>query len=406
MPRKDRWSQAVRCWCGLSRGASFLRIDWQRLAMRLYRRRRSMRILIADDDAAFRQLLTKMLESWGYEVVATRDGSEAWLALAAEDAPRLAIFDWRMPGMDGVELCRRIRKELPEPYTYILLLTSQQRDGDLVSGMEAGADDYITKPLNNSELRVRLNAGRRMIELQNELAARAADLEAANRDLESFSYSVANDLLKSLFTIGENAKSIQDLYCGREDDKCKAYTHRIYEKTRHLGQLIGIMHDFFRPTQTLLHREALDLSDMANMAAEKLRAEKPARRAIFSVAAGIKANGDSNLLKTALDNLFENAWKHTVMCEEAVIEFGITEVDGKPAYFVRDNGIGFDMTNAGLLLKPFQRIPGTEKFSGHGIGLATVERIIRRHGGRVWAEGEAGKGATFYFTLSKGGMSS
>jgi len=358
-----------------------------------------MKVLIAEDELAFRHLLEEILVNWGYEIVIAQGGNEAWQALNSKDAPRLAILDWLMPGMNGVELCRKVRKELPEPYTYIILLTSQQRDEDLVTGMEAGADDYITKPLKTNELRVRLNAGRRMIELQNELAAHSSDLEAANRDLESFTYTVSNDLLKSLMSIGEYAKSIQDIYCSNLDEQCKSYSHQIYEKTKKLGQLIGVMHDFFRPTRSELHPEIFDLSQMAFKTAENLRTTKPERRVRFLITEGIKVNGDRNLMQAVLDNLLGNAWKHTGKREEAIIEFGVTEVEGKPVCFVRDNGTGFNMEHADKLFKPFQALPGTEEFRDVGIGLATVERIIRRHGGKVWAHGEPGKGASFFFTL-------
>jgi len=142
-----------------------------------------VRILIADDDPAFRDLLKERLAKWGYEVVIAENGNEAWQALQADDAPSLAILDWMMPGMAGIEVCRRVRKEKEEPYTYIILLTSQQQDEDIVAGMEAGADDYITKPFKHSELRVRLRAGRRIIELQNELLAARENLrEKASHD--------------------------------------------------------------------------------------------------------------------------------------------------------------------------------------------------------------------------------
>jgi DNA-binding response OmpR family regulator len=365
-----------------------------------------MKVLIAEDEPAFRQLLEEIVANWGYEVVVARDGNEAWQALTSEEAPRLAILDWRMPGLEGVEVCRRLRQEAPEPYTYIILLTSQAREEDLVAGMEAGADDYLIKPPRASELRVRLNAGRRVVELQNQLmtahealAARAADLEDANRDLEAFSYAVSGDLLKTLLAIGTHANAIKDLACCKKDEQCNAHTRRIYEKTRNLGVLIGIMRDFFRPTRVELHRESLDLTAMVRATAEKVQATQPERRVTFQVAEGVTADGDRNLLQTALENLLMNAWQHTGRCEEAVIEFGATDIEGEPAYYVRDNGEGFDMTRADKLFAPFHRLPGTEKFSGPGIGLATVERIIRRHGGRVWAEGKPGKGATFYFTL-------
>jgi len=142
-----------------------------------------MRILIAEDDPVSRRLLEAKLVKWGYEVVVTRNGEEAWEALRMEDAPRLAILDWMMPGIDGVELCKKIRTEIWEPYTYIILLTALHREEDLVTGMEAGADDYITKPFKANELRVRLRAGRRIIELQSELIeAREVLREQATHD--------------------------------------------------------------------------------------------------------------------------------------------------------------------------------------------------------------------------------
>jgi light-regulated signal transduction histidine kinase (bacteriophytochrome) len=133
--------------------------------------------------------------------------------------------------------------------------------------------------------------------------------------------------------------------------------------------------------------------------AEELRITEPGRRVEFRIADGVSVNGDTPLLRLVLENLLGNAWKYTGAREEGIIEFGTTKIDGKPAYFVRDNGAGFDMAHVHKIFLPFQRLPGAEEFKGHGIGLATVERIIRRHGGRIWAEGEPDKGATFYFTL-------
>ncbi len=142
-----------------------------------------MRILVAEDDAVTRFILDARLSEWGYDVIAAGDGNEAWRELQTEDAPRLAILDWKMPGVDGVELCRRVRRKGGELYTYIILLTAQQDEGDLVTGMEAGADDYITKPFKTGELRVRLRAGRRIIDLQNNLIeAREALRDKATHD--------------------------------------------------------------------------------------------------------------------------------------------------------------------------------------------------------------------------------
>lgn len=142
-----------------------------------------MKVLIAEDDPSFRRLLEEKLIFWGYEVIATNNGSDALEVLQSGDSPQLALLDWMMPEMDGITVCRRVRETVREPYTYILLITSQQKDEDLVTGMEAGADDYITKPFKHNELRLRLRAGRRIIELQNELMeARDTYREKASRD--------------------------------------------------------------------------------------------------------------------------------------------------------------------------------------------------------------------------------
>lgn len=358
-----------------------------------------MKILIAEDDPAFRRFMEETLVRWGYEVVVTNDGNEAWQALKAGDAPQTAILDWMMPGMDGVELCRKIRKETKGPYIYIILLTSQQKDEDLVAGMEAGADDYITKPFKTNELRVRLNAGKRMIELQNELTARASDLEEANRELESFSYSVSHDLRSPLVWIGGYCRSILKHHGDRLDEGPREHLREICEGTQRMEQLIDALLDLSQLAQGELTRESVDLSEIAKSVAEKLMSAEPGRRVAFRIAEGIAGTGDQRLLRVVLENLLGNAWKYTSEQEDAVIEFGVTNCEGKQAYFVRDNGAGFDMACAEKLFVPFQRLHGTDKFKGHGIGLATVKRIISRHKGEIWAESRAGKGATFYFTL-------
>jgi light-regulated signal transduction histidine kinase (bacteriophytochrome) len=143
----------------------------------------------------------------------------------------------------------------------------------------------------------------------------------------------------------------------------------------------------------------VDLSSIAAKVTDRLSRGEPERRHEFSIAEGMVVEGDYKLLQVVMENLLGNAWKYTGSRKKAVIEFGVMEVDGESAYFVRDNGVGFDMTNAEKLFIPFERLHGTAEFEGHGIGLATVHRIIQRHGGRIWAEGKEGTGATFWFTL-------
>lgn len=365
-----------------------------------------MKILIAEDEPTFRQMLAVMLTRLGFEPVLSCDGNEAWQHMSAEGAPQLAIIDWLMPGMDGVELCRKIREEKPEPYTYLILVTGKKEEKDIITGMEAGADDYLTKPVTPDELRVHVNAGKRIIELQNQLvaareseAAHAADLEALNSSLEGFSYTVTNNILISLQSIASSARMIQDLVCVTSDGRCKSQTKFIYDKTKALAEIISSMHAFLKPMRAQLVRQTLNLSKMAAAVAEALRKSEPERAMTFRIAEGILANADRGLMQVVLEKLLGNAWRHTKNQEQGLIEFGVTEVQGEQTYFVRDNGIGFQKEYGEKLFLPFFSIPGTEELRGHGIGLATIERIIRRHGGRISAEGEVGKGATFRFTL-------
>lgn len=170
-----------------------------------------MKILMADDDSVFRQILEKILAAWGYEVIVAENGSAALHILQSEDSPRIAILDWMMPGMNGVEVCRKVRGEGKLPYTYIILLTSQQRDEDITAGLEAGADDYITKPIKHNELRLRLRAGRRIIELQNEL------LEAR----DTFRVKATQDSLTGLWNREEIFHILaQELSRAEREDKC------------------------------------------------------------------------------------------------------------------------------------------------------------------------------------------
>jgi signal transduction histidine kinase len=184
------------------------------------------------------------------------------------------------------------------------------------------------------------------------------------------------------------------------DEQCKRYLQQAYEGTLRMNRLIEALLQFAHLARIELRRETVDLSALARAVASELRLSEPQRRVIFQLADGVMVDGDANLLRVVLDNLLGNAWKFTGRREEAVIEFGVTEMGGQAVCFVRDNGAGFAMADAEKLFIPFQRLPGAEEFRGFGIGLPTVERIIRRHGGRIWAESARGKGATFYFTLA------
>jgi PAS domain S-box-containing protein len=236
--------------------------------------------------------------------------------------------------------------------------------------------------------------------LNESLAARAAELEEVNRELEAFNYTVAHDLRNPLNIISSYCQVFKESCDDKIDEKCRRYIQETYNGTLRMNRLIEALLNFSHMAHAKLNRESVNLSNMTKEIAEELKGTEAARRVTFLISDGEIADGDANLLRVLLANMLGNAWKYTALREEAIIEFGATEINGVPVYFVRDNGSGFDMADADKLFSPFQRLPGAEECRGFGIGLATVERIIRRHGGRVWAEGEPGKGATFYFTFS------
>jgi len=258
-------------------------------------------------------------------------------------------------------------------------------------------DRYMLSLVKDITLRKR--AEEEVERLNATLAARADELETVNRELEAFNYTVAHDLRQPLNTVGSYCQVIEALCGATLDEKCRGYLRETYNGTMRMNRLIEALLMFSRMARVELRRERVDISEIARETAAELRLTDPVRRVAFRINDGMEIDGDANLLRVIMDNLLGNAWKYTTTREEGIIEFGVTERDGTPAFFVRDNGVGFAMADADKLFIPFQRLPGAEEWRGFGIGLATVERIIRRHGGRVWAEGEPDKGATFYFTL-------
>jgi signal transduction histidine kinase len=183
------------------------------------------------------------------------------------------------------------------------------------------------------------------------------------------------------------------------DEEARGYLGRVRAASRRMATLIDDLLDLSRVTRSALARRSVDLSAIASEVAAELRKSRPGREVEFVISDGLTANADPRLLRIALENLLGNAFKFTEKQPRAVVEFGVT--DGSPVYYVRDNGVGFDMAYAAKLFGAFQRLHPSEDFEGTGIGLATVQRIVQRHGGMVWAEGEVGKGATFYFTLGR-----
>jgi len=237
--------------------------------------------------------------------------------------------------------------------------------------------------------------------LEQRVIERTKELEAVNKELEAFSYSVSHDLRAPLRSIDGFSQILLEKYQDKPlDDKGKTYLDRVRRATQRMGRLIDDMLKLSRITRAEFKRRNVNISNMIRAIAEEHHKSNPERLVDIAVQEGIMVQGDPNLMQIAMENLMGNAWKFTGKEAHPKIEFGTTVRDGETACFIRDNGAGFDMAYAGKLFGAFQRLHTTDEFPGTGIGLATVQRIIHRHGGKVWAEGEKGKGAVFYFTLT------
>lgn len=235
--------------------------------------------------------------------------------------------------------------------------------------------------------------------LHLDLKQYAAQLEASNQELESFSYSVSHDLRAPLRGIDGFSQVLLEDYSEHLPPEGRGYLERVRASAQRMAQLIDDLINLARVTRSPLQPELINISRVAQNIADALLDEHPERDLSISIEPEMHVDGDPSLMRIALENLLNNAWKFTSKREQATIEFGQQTIDGEPTFFVRDNGAGFDMTYAGKLFGAFQRLHSVSEFPGTGIGLATVHRIIKLHGGRVWAQGEEGKGATFYFTL-------
>jgi signal transduction histidine kinase len=235
--------------------------------------------------------------------------------------------------------------------------------------------------------------------LEQRVRERTRALEAVNAELEAFAYSVSHDLRAPLRTIDGFSKILEEDYSLQIDEEGRDSLRRVRAAAQKMGHLIDDILKLSRLSRSEMTYEQVNLGQLADSIIAELKSADPAREVTVSIGAGLVALGDRMLIRILLENLLANAWKFTSKHPRALIEVGVTKKDGELAYFVRDDGAGFDMAHVGVLFAPFQRLHGTSEFPGTGIGLATVRRIVQRHGGRAWAEAEVEKGATFYFTL-------
>ena len=235
---------------------------------------------------------------------------------------------------------------------------------------------------------------------EEKLQRRTAELESVNAELEAFSYSVSHDLKAPLRSLSGFSSALLEDYGQNLDDDGKLYLRKLKESSDQMAQLIDDLLKLARISLSSMLLETVNLSEMAEQVIDELRCSQPDRRVMIIIQPNLVVNGDRILLSRVLENLLSNAWKFSCKVPEPRIELGMVEIEHKQTFFVRDNGAGFDMDYAGKLFKPFQRLHLASDFPGTGIGLAIVQRIIRRHGGKIWAEGKVGEGAVFYFTLN------
>ena len=365
----------------------------------------SSRLLVVDDEAPHLRALCDTLGAQGFAVTGFTSARAALDALKERSDFALLLTDLMMPEMNGIALLRAAQEINPQLVG--VMMTGHGTIATAVAAMKEGALDYILKPFKLSTLvPVIIRAlDVRNLRLENEnlqqrLRARTLELETSNRELESFSFSVSHDLRSPLRAIEGFSEVLFENLGDQLQGERLEHAAKVRAGIARMQSIIDDLLRLARTSQAELHRVSVDLSCYAREIAAQLHTTAPDRQVDWIIAPDLVASGDPGLLRVVMDNLLSNAWKYTGQVTHARIEFGIeTQAEGPPAYFVRDNGAGFDMRAAERLFSPFRRLHSEREFPGTGIGLATVQRIVHKHGGRIWADAVPGQGATFRFTL-------
>jgi DNA-binding response OmpR family regulator len=383
------------------------------------------RILAVDDSPTYLDQVATALRREGYEVVLARSGTEA-LELLATQAVDCILLDLLMPGLDGRQTCRQIKATPAMRDIPLIMVTGVDDPDGMIVGLRDGADDYIQKSAQLDVLKARVSAQIRRKHFQDEnrrireqllrreleaAEARAAkelaetraalveELEWKNHELEAFSYSVSHDLRNPLHVIDAFSQILLEDYAHVLDPTAHQHLQRIHESAQRMGDLIRALLLLSQVSRAELTRGPVDLTALARRIVGELAAGQPEPVTACVIEDGMLAEADPDLVLVMLENLLGNAWKYTRRTAAPVIEVGTQTTDGASVYFVRDNGAGFSMEHAATLFQPYKRLHTGAEFPGTGIGLATAHRIVDRHGGRIWAVGEVGAGATFSFTL-------
>jgi len=384
------------------------------------------RILAVDDSPTYLQTLGDALKAEGYDVILARSGEEALELLAVQQVDCI-VLDVMMPGLSGRETCERIKAAPTVRDIPLIMLTALEDREAMIQGLSAGADDYISKSADLQVLKARVRAQIRRRQLEDEhrrvreellrkeieaaeahaarqlaeaRAALAEELERKNKELEAFSYSVSHDLRAPLRAIDGFSRIVLESWGDTMEPEAREYLQRVCEAAERMSELIDDLLELSRVGRAELIPVPVNLAEIASQVIADLE-KRTERRVEFVSPDDVPANADPRLIRVVLENLLGNSWKFTANVERPRIELGIRREGDDPVYFVRDNGAGFDMQFAQRLFQPFQRMHSESDFPGTGIGLATVHRIVDRHGGRIWADSAVGRGATFSFTLSR-----
>lgn len=386
---------------------------------------KSVRVLYMEDDAGLARLLQRRLQRQSCSVEIARNGDDG-LAMLEKNPYDIVLVDYSMPSCDGIDVLRFTAERETSPP--IIMITGRGNEKVAVEALQLGASDYIVKDVEmgylellpvvidqvlqkqqlirereqmqkavqESEDRYRKLSAR----LEQMVQERTAELETSTRELEVFCYSVAHDLHAPLRAINGFSRVLLEDYRERLDDDGRQYLSKIDTAAGRMGQLIDALLDLSRVATRDLRREPVALSDLAREIAQELQGLDKECAVDVAITSGITVEGDPRLLRVMMENLLGNSWKFSRSVPDAHIEFGMFIQGGERVYYIRDNGVGFDMAHAEKLFGLFQRLHSGDDVMGTGIGLATVQRIVHHHKGRIWAESEIGKGATFYFTLS------
>jgi signal transduction histidine kinase len=367
-------------------------------------------VLVVEDNPDMNHFIGELLQP-EYRVVSAFDGRDGFRKML-ELRPDLVLSDVVMPELSGPELVRSARSRAELKDIPIVLLTSKADEDFRVSALRQGANDFLMKPFSVQELRARI---RNLVQARTTLAKNqrlteqlhqanetlqktASRLAESNAELEAFSYSVSHDLRAPLRAIDGFSSALAEDQGHKLDPEGKKHLERVRSSVRRMSSLIDDLLHLSRITSAELERRPLDLAPLARGIVATLRQREPQRSVRVEIADALLANADPRLAQVLLENLIGNAWKFSSRRSDAEIQIG-KEPGAGGAFFVRDNGAGFDQASARKLFAPFQRFHLASEFEGTGIGLATVHRIVSRHGGRVWAHSAPGAGATFSFTL-------